>query len=63
VEAAGSFCTVAKRDAVAGFFRAHPVESSQRTLAKALDSIDDCIRLRAAQEPELRQWLDAQPRQ
>jgi aminopeptidase N/puromycin-sensitive aminopeptidase len=54
---------VAKRDAVAGFFRAHPVESSQRTLAKALDSIDDCIRLRAAQEPELRQWLDAQPRQ
>jgi aminopeptidase N len=63
VEAAGSFCTVAKRDAVAGFFRAHPVESSQRTLAKALDSIDDCIRLRAAQEPELRQWLDTQPRQ
>jgi aminopeptidase N/puromycin-sensitive aminopeptidase len=63
VEAAGSFCTVAKRDAVAGFFAAHPVESSQRTLAKALDSIDDCIRLRAAQEPELRQWLDAQPRQ
>jgi aminopeptidase N/puromycin-sensitive aminopeptidase len=63
VEAAGSFCTVTKRDAVAGFFAAHPVDSSQRTLAKALDSIDDCIRLRAAQEPELRKWLDAEPRQ
>ena len=60
VEAAGSFCTVDKRDAVAEFFAAHPVESSERTLAKALDSIDDCIRLRAAQEPELRRWLDAQ---
>ena len=59
VEAAGAFCTVDRRDEVAAFFAAHPVESSQRTLAKTLDSIDECIRLRAAQEPELRKWLDA----
>jgi aminopeptidase N/puromycin-sensitive aminopeptidase len=59
IEAAGAFCTVEKRDAVAAFFRDHPVESSDRTLAKSLDSIDDCIRLRSAQEPELRRWLDA----
>ena len=62
VEAAGSFCTVEKRDAVVRFFAAHAVESSERTLKKTLDSIDDCIRMRAAQEPELRRWLDAQPR-
>ena len=63
VEAAGAFCTAEKRAAVAGFFATHPVDSSERTLAKTLDSIDDCIRVRAAQEPELRKWLDAQPRQ
>jgi aminopeptidase N/puromycin-sensitive aminopeptidase len=59
VEAAGSFCTVERRDELESFFAAHPVESSERTLAKSIDSINDCIHLRAAQEPELRQWLDA----
>ena len=59
VAAAGSFCTVEKRDAVTSFFRAHPAGSSRRTLARSIDSINDCIRLRAAQEPELRQWLSA----
>jgi len=58
VEAAGAFCTVEKRDAVTSFFRSHLVASSERTLAKTVDSIDDCIHLRAAQEPELRRWLD-----
>jgi hypothetical protein len=28
-------------------------------MAKSIDSINDCVALRAAQEPELRQWLDA----
>jgi aminopeptidase N/puromycin-sensitive aminopeptidase len=59
VEAAGAFCTVEKRDSVASFFAAHAVESSERTLAKSIDSINACIHLRAAQEPELRRWLDA----
>ena len=59
VEAAGAFCTASRRDEVASFFAAHPVESSERALKKTLDSIDGCIRLRAAQEPELRKWLDA----
>ena len=44
---------------MASFFAAHPVASTQRTLAKSIDSINDCIHLRAVQEPELRQWLDA----
>ena len=60
VEAAGSFCTVEKRDAVAKFFREHPVPGAELTLAKALDSIGDCVQLRAAQEPKLHQWLDEQ---
>jgi aminopeptidase N len=59
VEATGGFCSAEKRDEVASFFAVHPVESAERTLAKALGSIDACIALRAAEEPGLRQWLDA----
>jgi len=62
VEAAGAFCSVEKRDAVTSFFAAHAVPGSERTLAKALESINDCVQLRAAQEPELRRWLDEQMR-
>ncbi len=60
VESAGAFCSVQKRDEVSSFFAEHAVVSSQRTLAKAVESINECISLRAAQEPELRHWLDAQ---
>jgi aminopeptidase N len=60
VEAVGEFCTEEKRDQVSSFFREHPVESSRRTLARTIDNINDCIHLRAAQEPELRGWLDKQ---
>jgi hypothetical protein len=49
---------VARRDAVVTFFAQHPVESAERTLKKSVDSINDCIHLRAAQEPELHKWLD-----
>jgi aminopeptidase N/puromycin-sensitive aminopeptidase len=59
VESAGTFCTVERRDEVVSFFAAHPVASAERVLAKSIDSVNDCIHLRAAQEPELRQWLDA----
>jgi aminopeptidase N/puromycin-sensitive aminopeptidase len=58
VEAAGAFCTVERRDEVAKFFRSHAAGSSQRTLHQSLDRIDECIQLRAAQEPALRSWLD-----
>jgi aminopeptidase N len=60
VEAAGAFCTAEKRDAVTSFFATHPVVSSQRTLTKAVESINECIHLRAEQGPELRRWLDTQ---
>ena len=61
VAAAGSFCTQTQRDQVADFFNTHPVDASERTLAKSLDSIDACIQLRTAQQPNLQHWLAAQP--
>jgi aminopeptidase N len=57
VEAAGTFCTVEKRNSVAEFFGTHPAEGSGRALSRALDSISDCVHLREAQEPELQRWL------
>jgi aminopeptidase N len=58
ISALGSFCTVEKREEVRRFFAEHPVEASERALAKAEDSISDCVRLRATQEPKLKEWLD-----
>jgi aminopeptidase N/puromycin-sensitive aminopeptidase len=60
VGATGSFCSAEKRDEVAAFFATHKVDAAQRTLAKALDNINDCVHLRAAQGPSLQQWLAAQ---
>jgi aminopeptidase N len=62
VAATGYFCSVKQRDDVISFFATHKVEASERTLAKAIDSMNDCIQLRAAQEPSLHQWLEAQPK-
>ena len=60
IAAAGAFCSVEGRQSVAAFFAAHPVEGAERMLRRSLDQIDDCVRLRQAQQPLLRQWLDAQ---
>jgi aminopeptidase N len=57
VSATGSFCTVEQRDQVQSFFTTHKVEAADRTLSKALDSINACIALRQTQEPRLRTWL------
>ena len=62
VYATGYFCTAKQRDEVSSFFATHKVDAAERTLAKAIDSINDCIQLRAAQEPSLHEWLAAQPR-
>ncbi len=61
VAATGSFCTIQQRDEVSTFFASHPVDASARTLSKAIDSINDCIQLRTAQQPSLHQWLTTQP--
>jgi aminopeptidase N len=62
VGATGSFCTVRQRDEVAGFFADHKVDATERTLAKAIDSINDCVQLRDSQELNLHQWLASQQR-
>ncbi len=61
VSATGSFCTEEKRNEVATFFAAHKVDAAERSLAKALDTIEDCVRLRKEQEPKLKAWLAAHP--
>lgn len=63
VAATGSFCSVNQRDEVKNFFATHKVDASERTLSKAIDSINDCIQLRATQEPSLHQWLESQSKQ
>jgi aminopeptidase N len=60
VNATGYFCTAERRDDVTSFFATHKVDAAERTLAKAIDSINDCIQLRAAQKPNLQQWLETQ---
>ena len=61
VAATDSFCTIQQRNEVAGFFATHPVDASERTLAKSIDSINACIQLRANQQPNLHRWLATQP--
>ena len=62
VRATGNFCTVRQRDEVIDFFATHKIEASERTLAKAVDSINDCIQLRSTQEADFHRWLEAQPK-
>ena len=63
VAATGSFCSVERREEVANFFAAHKVDASERTLAKAIDSINACVKLRDEQEPKLHAWLDGKSKQ
>jgi len=57
VASTGSFCSAYDRNQVESFFAAHPVRSSDRALKNALESINTCIELRAAQGPKLDQWI------
>jgi aminopeptidase N len=61
VRATGSFCTIRQRDEVIDFFATHKLDATERTLAKAVDSINDCIQLRSAQKADFHSWLEAQP--
>jgi aminopeptidase N len=59
VRATGYFCSVERRQEVISFFAVHKVEASERTLAKAVDSMNACIQLRAAQGSDFHRWLAA----
>ncbi len=62
VAATGFFCTVRQRDEVTNFFATHKVEAAERRLAKAVDSINDCVQLRSTQEGDFHRWLENQTR-
>ncbi len=57
VSATGFFCTTERQHEVATFFAAHPVNAAARALPQAVDRIGSCVHLRAAQNPDLLQWL------
>ena len=60
VSATGGFCSAEKRDEVMSFFTTHKVDAAERTLKQVGDSINGCIQLHEAQEPNLKKWLAAQ---
>jgi aminopeptidase N/puromycin-sensitive aminopeptidase len=57
VGATSGFCSAEKRDEVTSFFTTHKVVAAERTLKQVGDSINGCIQLHEAQEPNLRKWL------
>jgi aminopeptidase N/puromycin-sensitive aminopeptidase len=60
ISGTGGFCSVDRIGEVANFFASHKVAAAQQALARAKDQIDDCINLRATQEPDLKAWLSKQ---
>ena len=62
VGSTGSFCSANARAGVETFFSTHKVAASDKALKHALESIDGCVELRKLQEPNLKQWLAAQPK-
>ena len=62
VGSTAAFCSPETRDDVKTFFGEHKVPSSDRALKHAIESIDGCIELRTLQEPNLKQWIAAQPK-
>jgi aminopeptidase N/puromycin-sensitive aminopeptidase len=59
VGATGTFCSTEKRDEVLRFFETHKVAGAEQALKIAGESIGSCVRLRDAQEPNLKRWLIA----
>jgi aminopeptidase N len=60
VSSTSSFCSADARDEVDKFFAEHNVPNSNKSLRQAIERIDDCIKLRKRQEPNLERWLAAQ---
>jgi len=60
VTATNSFCDAKTRDEVQQFFTEHKVPAAERSLPRALESISNCIDLKAQQEQNLNSWLGQQ---
>ena len=63
VNSTASFCSAQARDDVQSFFSTHKVAAAERALKSATEGIDGCIEFRSLQQPNLKQWLAAQPSQ
>jgi hypothetical protein len=57
VGSAGGFCTAEKNAEVTSFFTTNKVPAAERALKRAQDQISDCMDLRTAQNPKLKEWL------
>jgi aminopeptidase N/puromycin-sensitive aminopeptidase len=57
VGATSVFCSANLRDQVADFFAAHKIEAAERTYKQSIERINNCVDLKAQQEPQLASWL------
>jgi aminopeptidase N/puromycin-sensitive aminopeptidase len=57
VRATSSFCDAHMRDQVADFYAAHKIEAAERTYRQSIERINNCVDLKAQQEPQLASWL------
>jgi aminopeptidase N/puromycin-sensitive aminopeptidase len=62
VGSTSGFCSAESRASVESFFSTHKVAAADVALKHALERIDGCIEFRKLQEPNLKQWLAAQPK-
>ena len=60
VESMGGFCSTDRSSQVSEFFAVHSVSATSHALDKARNSIADCVDLRVAQAPNLKQWLQTE---
>jgi len=59
IGAAGSFCSTEAAAQVKQFFTRNPVPSSERTLQRSIERIENCAALVARQSPALNAWMSA----
>lgn len=57
VSATSSFCDARLRDDVKQFFAEHPLSGSDRPLRQAIESMENCIRMKDQQAHHLATWL------
>jgi aminopeptidase N/puromycin-sensitive aminopeptidase len=62
VRSVGEFCSPTDRDDVQKFFSTHRLPQTDLSLNHSIENINDCIELRALQQPSLDKWLASQPK-
>ncbi len=57
VGATSMFCSPNMREQVTDFFSAHRIAAAERTYKQSIERINNCVDLKAQQEPQLASWL------